>query len=164
LESACYREVVRVAHASTDEVERQFPKVLRRVGGYNLDCFVNPDAPFNMAKLIVGSEGTLAVVLEAKIALVPLPKAKAVMAIQFADLLEALAATPAILAHRPAAVEVMDRFILDCTKLNADALRLRDFLQGDPGAILIIEFYGDTALELLPRLDALDASLRALTG
>ena len=62
---------------------------------------------------------------------------------QFADLLDALAATPAILQHRPAAVEVMDRYILDCTKLNAEASRLRDFIHGDPGAILIIEFYGD---------------------
>ncbi len=78
----------------TDEIERRYPKVLRRVGGYNLDAFVDPDAPFNLTKLMVGSEGTLGVVLEAKIALVPLPKAKAVLAIQFADLLEALEATP----------------------------------------------------------------------
>ena len=65
---------------------------------------------------MVGSEGTLGVVLEAKINLVPLPKAKAVLAIQFRDLLEALAATPAILQHKPSAVEVMDKFILDNTK------------------------------------------------
>jgi len=58
----------------------------------------------------------------------------------------------------------MDRFILDCTRLNAEAARLRDFISGDPGAILIIEFYGDTTAELLPRLDALESSLRALNG
>ena len=102
------------------EIERRYPKVLRRVGGYNLDALVAPApdgaAPFNMAKLMVGSEGTLGVVVEAKIALVPLPKFKAVLAIQFADLLEALEATPAILAHRPSAIEVMDRFILDHTQ------------------------------------------------
>ena len=55
------------------------PKVLRRVGGYNLDAFVRDDQPFNLAKLMVGSEGTLGVVVEAKIELVPLPKAKAVL-------------------------------------------------------------------------------------
>ena len=77
-----------------DEIDRRFPKILRRVGGYNLDEFAEPDRPFNLAKLMVGSEGTLAVVLEANIKLVPLPKAKAVLAIQFADLLEALEAPP----------------------------------------------------------------------
>src|SRR6185295_17848867 len=100
------------------------------------------DGPFNMAKLVVGSEGTLAVVLEAKIALVPLPNAKAVMAIQFADLLEALEATPAVLAHRPSAIEVMDRFILDHTKQNPALDRLRQsFIEGDPGALLCVEMY-----------------------
>src|SRR5260370_40614782 len=75
-----------------------------------------------------------------------------------------MAATPMILTDRPAAVEVMDRRIVGCTKLNAEALRLRDFLQGDPGAILIIEFYGDRTDELLPRLDALESALRAQNG
>src|SRR5262249_43747695 len=66
-------------------------------------------------------------------------------------------ATPAILEHRPSAVEVLDRYILDSTKLNPEASRLRDFLQGDPGAILIVEFYGDRPEDLPPRLDALEA-------
>ena len=78
-----------------DEIERRYPKVLRRVGGYNLDALRRSAArAIQLAKLIVGSEGTLGVVVEAKIALVPLPKFKAVLAIQFADLLEALEATP----------------------------------------------------------------------
>ena len=92
---ACYRDGAAPGCASTPtRSSAAFPKVLRRVGGYNLDEFVEPDQPFNLAKLMVGSEGTLGVVLEAKLNLVPLPKAKAVLAIQFADLLEALAATP----------------------------------------------------------------------
>jgi len=162
LEAACYREVRRVARDCADEVERRYPKILRRVGGYNLDCFVRPDAPFDLTKLMVGSEGTLGVVLEAKLRLVPLPAAKAVMAIQFADLLQALEATPAILEHRPSAVEVMDRSILDNTKQNAALDRLRrTFIEGDPGALLCVEFYGDRADELPPRLDALERDLVA---
>ena len=123
------------------------PKILRRVGGYNLDCVRrSATRPFNLAKLMVGSEGTLGVVLEAKVKLVPLPKAKAVLAIQFADLLDALEATPAILAHQPSAVEVMDRFILDNTKQSAALDRLRQtFIEGDPGALLCVEFYADRA-------------------
>jgi FAD/FMN-containing dehydrogenase/Fe-S oxidoreductase len=162
LEASCVREVRRLAREHAAEIDRRFPKVLRRVGGYNLDCFVDPPRPFDMTKLIVGSEGTLAAVLEAKIALVPLPAAKAVMAIQFADLLESLEATPAILAHRPSAVEVMDRFILDNTKQNAALDRLRrSFIDGDPGALLCVEFYADRAEDLPPRLDALERDLRA---
>ena len=98
--------------------------------------------------------------MEAKLRLIDLPRAKAVLVVQFDHLLDALGATPAILAHQPAAVEVMDEFILSSTKLNPEASRLRDFLSGDPPAILIIEFFGDSASELPAKLDALEADLR----
>lgn len=161
-EARCYREVRRLAFMHADEIERRFPKVLRRVGGYNLDAFVPSDAPFNLTKLMVGSEGTLGVVLEAKIRLVPLPKAKAVLAIQFATLLEALDAAPAIIRHQPSAIEVMDRFILDHTKQSAAIDRLRHtFIEGAPEALLCVELYADHAEDLPPRLAALEADLVA---
>lgn len=160
LEGACYRAVRRLAAEHAGEIERRFPKILRRVGGYNLDAF-RPGAAFNLAHLFVGSEGTLGVVVEATLRLVELPRARATLVVEFAGLLDALAATPAILAHRPAAVEVVDRYVLDSTKLNPEAARLRDFLRGDPGAILLVELYGDGPDELPPRLDALEADLRA---
>jgi Fe-S oxidoreductase len=109
---------------------------------------------------LVGSEGTLALILEAKLRLLPLPKAKGLLVIQFTDLLDALAATPAILTHGPSAVEVIDKYILDSTRLNPEASRLRGFLVGDPGAILLVEFYGERPEELPPRLEALEAGLR----
>jgi FAD/FMN-containing dehydrogenase/Fe-S oxidoreductase len=180
LEGACYRTVRRLAVEHAAEIDRRYPKILRRVGGYNLDRFVPlpnqgantprsqapgynaPRSPgeFNLSDIFVGSEGTLGIVVEAKLRLVEQPKVKAVLVIQFRHLLEALAATPAILDHRPAAVEVMDRYILDSTRLNADALRLRSFLHGDPEAIQLVEFYGDRPGELQPRLDALETDLR----
>ncbi len=79
---------------------------------------------------------------------------------QFADLPDALAATPAILTHGPAAVEVMDRYILDSTRLNPDACAAARFLDGDPGAILLIEFYLDRPEDVPARLAALEADLR----
>jgi len=161
LESACYRTVRRLAVAHADEVERRFPKVIRRVGGYNLDEFVSPRKPFNLAKLVVGSEGTLGVVLSAKLGLVPLPRAKAVLVVQFADLLESLAATPAILRHGPSAVEVMDRFILDHTHQSPalETIR-RGFIDGDPASLLCIEFYADQADALPDKLHAVERDLR----
>jgi len=161
LEAICYRVVQEVTSRNRDEIERRFPKVLRRVGGYNLDEFIKPDRPFNLAKLIVGSEGTLGVVLAATVNLVPLPAAKAVLAIQFASLLESLAAAPLILQHRPSAIEVMDKSILDYTRQSAvlEGLR-RSFIDGDPAALLCVEFYADRAEELPPRLDAVERDLR----
>jgi len=161
LEGACYRVIGDLATRHRDEITRRFPRVLRRVGGYNLDEFVTADRPFNLAKLMVGSEGTLGVVLSAKVNLVPLPKAKAVMAIQFASLLESLAATPLILRHGPSAVEVMDKSILDYTRQSAvlEAFR-QSFIEGDPASLLCVEFYADRAEDLPPRLAALERDLR----
>ncbi len=159
LEAACYRTVRHLAAVHREEIERRFPKVLRRVGGYNLDAF--PDgSPFNLSKIIVGSEGTLALIAAAKIGLVPLPAAKAVLAIEFDELLDALAATPMVLAHGPSAVEVMDRFVLDHTRESAalEALR-RAVLLSDPGALLCVEFYGERPDELTFRLADLERDL-----
>ena len=164
LEGACYRTVRELAPAHAAEIDRRYPKILRRVGGYNLDRFTDPSRPFNLAELIVGSEGTLGLVVEARVNLVPLPDAKAVLALEFDDLLDALGATPAILEHRPSAIEVMDRFILDHARESPalDALR-RAVLQGDetPGALLCVELYGDDAAELPGRLEAIEKDLAA---
>jgi len=162
LEAQCYRTVLGLASDHGQEIALRYPKVLRRVGGYNLDEFTDASKPVNLAKIIVGSEGTLGVVLEAKLRLVPLPKAKAVMVIEFADLLEALSATPVILAHRPSAVEVMDKAILNNTRQNAALDRIRkSFIEGEPGATLCVEFYADRKEDLPPRLEALEENLRA---
>jgi FAD/FMN-containing dehydrogenase/Fe-S oxidoreductase len=152
--------VRRLARECAEEIDRHYPKLLRRVAGYNLNEFARADQPFNLSRLMVGSEGTLGVVLEATVRLVPLPKAKAVMAIEFAELLEALQAAPLILRHSPSAVEVMDKFILDYTKQNAELQRRRQtFISGDPGALLCVEFYADRPEDLPPRLQALEQHL-----
>ncbi|HEX4346651.1 MAG TPA: FAD-linked oxidase C-terminal domain-containing protein, partial [Vicinamibacterales bacterium] len=161
LEAECYRAVRRIATDCAAEIERRFPKVLRRVGGYNLDEFTDPGKPFNLSRLIVGSEGTLGLIVAAKINLVPLPKAKAVLAIEFAELLDALGATPAILKHKPSAVEVMDGFILSHARENPvlDAMR-RALVSDHAGALLCVELYGDTPAELIPRLEAIEHELQ----
>jgi FAD/FMN-containing dehydrogenase/Fe-S oxidoreductase len=154
----CYRVVRRLAGDHAEEIERRYPKILRRVGGYNLDLCTA--APLNLSHLLVGSEGTLAVTLEAKLRLIELPRAKAVLVIEFGRLLDALAATPFILAHGPSAVEVIDKYVLDSTRLNSEASRLRGFLHGDPDAVLLVELYGERSEDLPPRLAAVEADLR----
>ena len=161
LEAAGYRAVREVAAACAEEIERRFPKILRRVGGYNLDAFLHHDQPFNLAKLMVGSEGTLGVVVEAKLKLVPIPRTSVLLVIHFTDLLPALAATPAILGHQPSAIELLDKFILDSTRQQPSLESLRDFIRGDPGALLIVEFQGENQESLLEQVDSLELDLKS---
>src|SRR5947209_6291800 len=161
LEAACYRTVLELASTHAAEIERRFPKILRRVSGYNLDEFTDSSKPVNLAKLIVGSEGTLAIILEMKVRLVPLPKAKAILVIMFGDLLEALEAAPLSLHHRPSAIEIMDKSILDHARDNPTLQQIRaKYLEGDPAATLCVEFYADDKQELPPKLAALEQDLR----
>lgn len=162
LEARCYEKVLTLSAEHAEEIDRRYPKILRRVGGYNLDRFVDTGAPVNLVNMMVGSEGTLGIVLEAKVKLVPLPKAKALMAILFHDLLQSLAATPVILKHIPSAIEVMDKAIMDNTRQNAGLEKIRSsFVVGDPASMLCVEFYADRKEDLPPRLAALEADLRA---
>ena len=155
LEGQIFREVVRLAHTHRDEIEARYPKILRRVGGYNLDAF-NDGKPFNMSRMVVGSEGTLVAVTEAKVSLEPLPKAKALGVIQFADLIASMRAVAPILETDPAAVELIDKMILDQTKESIELSKQRSWVEGDPQAVLVVEYYGDSLEEIEPRLDALE--------
>src|SRR3954464_3930289 len=162
LAAAGCRAVRDTAARCRGEIEARFPKVLRRVGGYNLDEFVDGSKPLNLAKIVVGSEGTLALVTSAKVNLVALPAAKAVLTIEFEQLLDALGTTPLILRHSPSAVEVMDRFILDHARESATLAALRrSIVKPEPGAPPCVEMYGDRPSDLPPRRDGLERALLA---
>jgi len=158
-EGEIYRTLRRLGTELADEIERRYPKILRRVGGYNLDAFT-PGKPFNLAHMLVGSEGTLAAVVEARLKLEPVPPLVGLCIIHFRDLIESLASTPTILECGPCAVELIDRMILDLTKQSAGMARFMDFVVGEPEALLMVEFYGETREELDARLDGLLAHVR----
>ncbi len=161
IEARAYRAIPELGAAHASEIERRFPKVLRRVGGYNLDAFVDPSRPIDLTRIIVGSEGTLGFIVDAKLNLVPLPAQKSVLTIEFDHLLDALAATPIILKHGPSAIEVMDDFILSHAKGHPrlDQQR-RAMLSADGSALLCVEFYGDHLDELIPRMEAVERDLQ----
>ena len=160
LAARCRAVVARLGREHADEIERRYPKTLRRVGGYNLDAFV-PGRPVNLSRMIVGSEGTLGIVTKARLNLVDLPKAKALLVCHFATRAEALAATTAILAHEPAAIEFIDDVILRQTQGSREYAPLRDFVVGDPAALLAVEFFAGDAAQLPARIERLEADLRA---
>jgi Fe-S oxidoreductase/FAD/FMN-containing dehydrogenase len=161
LEGQCYRTVRELGRTHADEIRERYPKVLRRVGGYNLDRFVPSDAPFDLAKLIVGSEGTLGLVLEAEFRLTELPGPRVLAVAQFRHVADAMKATPVILQHDPSAVELMDRNLLEMTRGRTEFEPLRSFIVGDPGAILIVEFMGAGAESLRAHIDHMEADLVA---
>src|SRR5688572_30595663 len=160
IEARAYRGVPELAIRHAAEIDRRFPKVLRRVGGYNLDAFVDPSRPVDLTRIIVGSEGTLGFIVEARIRLVPLPAQKTLLTIEFDHLLDALGATPLVLRHRPSAVEVMDDFILSHAREHPalDAQR-RSMIQRDGSSLLCVEFYGDHLDELIARMEAVERDL-----
>src|SRR5262245_6280374 len=156
LEGRAYRTVRRLSREHADEIAARYPKVLRRVGGYNLDAFVPADDHrsnvqtfersnvFNLAKIIVGAEGTLALVLAAKVRLVPRPKFTAINVLHFATLDDTLDAVMPCLECAPAAVELMDDTLLDLTRRSREySTYLASFLKGYPQAVLQVEFFGD---------------------
>ena len=133
-------------------IEHDYPKHWRQSGGYRLDRL----DPFNLAKLIVGSEGTLALVTSAVVKLVELPKAKMFAVGHFESVAQAIAATEPALALGPIAVEMIDRKILSLSRSKLEYRQLADRLEGDPGALLFVSFAGDSDDEVRAKLDALE--------
>ncbi|HEV2439649.1 MAG TPA: FAD-linked oxidase C-terminal domain-containing protein [bacterium] len=158
-EGRIYREVARIVAAARDEVARRFPRVQRRVGGYNLDEFPE-GGPVNLGKLVVGSEGTLAVVTEATVRLARRPAATVLAVFQFDDIIPALEYTPEILDTRPTAVELTDRYIVELARQTRELSQRLTFVDGDPGALIAVEYAGESHAALAPALDALEARMR----
>ena len=131
------------------EIRKEFPKksVERRNTGYAVDVLLET-APFtvggeefNFAKLIAGSEGTLAFISEIKLNVVPLPPKEAgLLCVHFNTVDEALRANLIAVKYNPSASELIDHYILECTKDNIEQIQNRFFVQGDPGAILVVEY------------------------
>ncbi len=160
-EGELYRGFKTIIDANRDEIIARFPKLMRRVGGYNLDEFVYTDT-WNLAKVVAGSEGTLAVILELKLNLEPLPKFKSVVVVHFADLLEAIRAVETMLPYKPSAVEILDSTVLAMSYENLTARQHTHFIQGRPEAIQIVEFYGDSLEDVMNRAHTMVAELKKL--
>jgi len=146
------------------------PEVVRRNTGYALDelartrIYKQEDythETFNLCRLIAGSEGTLGIITEAKLALDPLPPGrKALIPVHLQSVKEAIRGNLIALRHQPAAVELMDKTILDLTEGNIGQRKNRFFLKGEPGAILIVEFVGEDINVLEEKARAMELEFR----
>ncbi len=161
-----HRAVRDVVASNRDAISQKFPRILRRVSGYNLDEFIPGlavraegwvDEPwtFNLARLIVGSEGTLAIATGAELRVMPLPTAQGLVVLSFGTIAAALDRLEEILATSPVSVEMLDRMILDLAAGNAEMARHLTFAEGRPEAVLAAQFYADSTEELAATADDL---------
>ncbi|MDX2108782.1 MAG: FAD-binding and (Fe-S)-binding domain-containing protein [Verrucomicrobiota bacterium] len=144
------------------------PSITRRNTGYALDLLMDAKVfdpasskPFNLCKLLAGSEGTLFFATELELNCLPLPPPESVLVCaHFTTINEALRANLIALKYQPHASELIDRFILNCTKSNITQRRNRDFVEGDPGAVLVVELRGQTRGEMESAAAAVEAEMR----
>ncbi len=160
LEGRIYKNIRGILgnYDNQQEIRKQFPKktVERRNTGYAIDVlmdsspFVAGEPDFNFCKLIAGSEGTLAFLTEIKLNVVPLPaRESGLLCIHFNSIDEALRANLVALKYQPGACELIDHYILECTKDNIEQRKNRFFVQGDPGAILVVEWVRNSREEII---------------
>ena len=137
LEGDIYRGVLRIAREQKDEIDRTYAKIQRRVSGYNLDEFILGDernnGPVNLARMVVGSEGTLCVVTEAKVNLVQRPTMTALSVLHFRSVFDASEATMRVLQHDPSSVEMIDKMVLDRCRAALGQSRLLSSLKAIQG-------------------------------
>lgn len=172
LETSVYRQIRKILGNADNqsEIRKQFPKpsILRRNTGYAVDMLLE-SAPFtagtedfNFCKLIAGSEGTLAFLTEIKLNISPLPpKETGLMCVHFPTIDDSLRANIIAMRYKPSASELIDHYILECTKDNIEQSKNRFFVLGDPGAILVVEFCRDTREEITAIANQMKAEMEA---
>ena len=158
-EGEVYRQIKKILSdpGNRERIAKEFPDpdIERRNTGYAIDLlsemqpFSNQGKDFNFCSLLCGSEGTLAFTTEIKLNLVPLPPPeKGLLVAHHTTIAEALEANNVALEYQPVAIELIDKFLLDCTKSSKEHSKNRFFLDGDPGALLCIELVGQTSSEI----------------
>ncbi|MFT3879485.1 MAG: FAD-linked oxidase C-terminal domain-containing protein [Gemmatales bacterium] len=161
-----YRTLRQIISKHHDAIRERFPKILRRVSGYNLDRILNSweQGCINLAELMVGSEGTLALTTEAEVKLVEKPRYRGLLVPHFTSIAAALDSLDDCLAIQPSAVEMMDQMILDLARNNLALQRRMQAIVGRPAAIFMVEVSGNDRNELEDRLRKLEARLRHNPG
>ena len=172
LEGKLYGQIFKILNNPfiQETIEKKYPKksLTRRNTGYALDMLSDNELfnqqsnkPFNFCKLLSGSEGTLAFITEAKLNLIPLPpKEIALICIHCNSIQDSLQANLVALRHKPMASELVDKYILDFTKGHHLYNQNRFFIEGDPAAILMVEFMAETQEELNKNVNLVIADLQ----
>ena len=184
LQGRIYARVPAIVQGALDDILQRWPKHWRRTSGYTLDrlaaALLPPDQRprlsfdsrfrppasdpakidrFNLAQLLTGSEGTLAVMTDITLGLEPRPTRTALGVVHFDDVVEACAAITDILETEPSACELLDKHLMDLARAQPEWARRLHFVEGDPAAVLLTEYYGANEQELAAKLDRLQSYL-----
>ena len=139
------RDLLALGRENAAEIAKRFPKLQRRVGGYNIDALATNE-PVNLSHLLVGSEGTLACSAAIEIALAPIPAHRVLGVCHFPSFRAAMEATPHIVALEPSAVELVDRTMIELSRdIALFRATVERFVRGAPDALLLVEFAGEDA-------------------
>ncbi|MCT1523977.1 FAD-binding and (Fe-S)-binding domain-containing protein [Sphingobacterium hotanense] len=165
-EGEIYRDIngILTDKSNRDAIVAGYPKseITRRNTGYALDMLLDDSQPFNFCRLLAGSEGTIGVITEAKIKLMPLPpKEIGLLCVHFNDMVECMRGNALALKYHPEASELVDKYILDFTVGHPTYQYNRFFIEGDPQALLIVEFRADTIEEIEQKAAALKLALQS---
>ncbi len=158
-DSNLYRSMIDIVTPLQDEIASRYPKTMRRVGGYAFDDFLASGFG-DLNRILIGSEGTLGIILEATLRLVELPRYKGVSVVQFDLARDAIRAVTTMVRYQPSAVEILSRLLLGYSRKNIETAPMCGFLKGDPDSIQIIEFYGEDPEEIRQRAQAMHEDLR----
>ena len=164
LQGAILKELREIRGEYPAEVKERWPKVLRQTGGYSLRHLCEQDGPLDPLPIICGAEGTLGIVVDAVLKLEPLPAAKGLLAVHFdsgGTVFDSLSATTMAMAHQPAAVELIDRMIIQAAFSNPGLAVYRHLIPGDPDASLVVEFYDQSAEAVAERVEKLETEFKA---
>ncbi|WP_246172242.1 MULTISPECIES: FAD-binding and (Fe-S)-binding domain-containing protein [Sphingobacterium] len=165
-EGEIYRDIngILTDKSNRDAIVAGYPKseITRRNTGYALDMLLDHSQPFNFCRLLAGSEGTIGIITEAKIKLMPLPpKEIGLLCVHFNDMVECMRGNALALKYHPEASELVDKYILDFTVGHPTYQYNRFFIEGDPQALLIVEFRADTIEEIEQKAAALKLALQS---
>jgi FAD/FMN-containing dehydrogenase/Fe-S oxidoreductase len=164
--ASLYQVIRQILQQHHEQIRQRFPKILRRVSGYNLDRLLKAweSGELNLAELITGSEGTLALIQEAHVKLVKKPRFRGLLVPHFSSIQAALESLETCLAIQPSAVELMDEMILGLARQNLALQRRMELIEGTPAALFMVEVAGDDPVELGSKLDKLERQLRGKPG
>jgi FAD/FMN-containing dehydrogenase/Fe-S oxidoreductase len=151
LEGRIYRELPDILRRHARAIAEDYPRHWRQSGGYRLDYVARQ---FDLARLVTGSEGTLAAITGARVGLIELPTARQFVVGHFEGIDEAVAATQDALDLEPAAVEMIDATILALSRSKREYAQMASRIEGEPGALLYVTFFGEEAGERIDRLEA----------
>ncbi len=149
-EGELYRGLKEIVDTHRGEIVDRYPKTMRRVGGYPLDRFLDED-DWMLGRIMIGSEGTLGIILEAKLRLVALPAHKCLAVVHFDNVLDAVRAVQTMVSYKPAAVEILSRLLLDFSRKNLETKPMCGFIKGEPESVQMVEFYGDSEKDMMDR-------------